>query len=117
MNISQLQYAQKELAEIREFCQANSHLTYVEMHNEIFSRVDQLKGYCRNNNIPIVVNIDAIVDEFCAADDYVEESSYYEEEYYEEEYYEESSYYEEIEEKEEEEEYSSYYEDEEDSSY
>lgn len=108
MNISQLQYAQKELAEIRELCQANSHLTYSEMFLKIYSRVNQLEGFCRENSIPLVVSIHSIVEEFCSQDEYVEESSYYEEEYYEE-----SSYYEE----EEEEEYSSYYEDEEDSSY
>lgn len=111
MNISQLQYAQKELAEIREFCQANSHLNYDEMFDKIYSRVTQLEGFCRENSIPLVISIHSIVEEFCAEDEYVEESSYYEE------YYEESSYYEEVEEEEEEEEYSSYYEDEEDSSY
>lgn len=110
MDINKLTKAQQELEAIREFCKENNHLTYDELFDKIWNRIQKLKTYAQENSIPLVVSVHDIVSDFVREDDYYEESSYYEEEQY-------SSYYEEPEDSYYEEEETSYYEDPADSTY
>lgn len=79
MDKEKLQYVFDEVKKIEQFAMDNDYEDYGWLESKLQHKIAQLEEYCNEHGIPLLVNVDELMDKHWIGEP--ESSSYYEEEY------------------------------------